>query len=168
MAGPDAGWGYSVTVYGYRDTNNNLWTGSVQLSGVQFTDAGQLDTLNAPLRFLNSIGTTKSNVVDSSFVNCKANCIKIDNSRNIALTSNVLYSVWVVGIWVDQSTDITISSNIIMGVKGRPTVSEGAELIACMAIVNYPDPLVDKVLVRDNFCQGSTQHGYAFTMVKCD
>ena len=34
MAGPDAGWGYSVTVYGYRDSSNALWIGDAQLTGV--------------------------------------------------------------------------------------------------------------------------------------
>ena len=34
VPGPDSGWGYSVTIYGYRDTNDNLWIGNAEVSGV--------------------------------------------------------------------------------------------------------------------------------------
>ena len=44
VPGPDAGWGYSVTVYGFRDggANGVVRIGNVQLKGVQFQDGGQL------------------------------------------------------------------------------------------------------------------------------
>lgn len=34
VSGPEAQFGYSVIVYGYRDANKNLWVGNVQLTGV--------------------------------------------------------------------------------------------------------------------------------------
>ena len=44
VPGPDAGWEYSVTVYGFRDggANGVVRIGNVQLKGVQFQDGGQL------------------------------------------------------------------------------------------------------------------------------
>ena len=77
VAGPDSGWGYSVTVYGYRDTNDNLWVGSVDMTGVQIEGGGQMDSVNAPLKFLNVKGGTRSNVQKVSFIGCRANCIYI-------------------------------------------------------------------------------------------
>lgn len=41
VPGPDAGWGFTVTVYGFQDGDITR-IGSVQLSGVQFQDGGQL------------------------------------------------------------------------------------------------------------------------------
>ena len=167
VPGPDATWGYSVTVYGYKDTNNNTWFGNAQLTGVQFADGGQLDSYNAPLKFLNALGSISSTITDCSFVNCKANCIKIDNAKKITISSNVLYNVWVIGIQADLATELTISNNVVIGVSGRSSMPEGTDLTACMAITSYPS-VTDKILVRNNYCQGSTQHGYAFTFVKCD
>jgi len=168
VPGPDVNWGFSVTVYGFRDTNNNTWIGNAQLTGVQFLNGGQLDTYNSPLKFLNTFTSTiRSNIKDSSFINCKANCVKIDNAKSITMTGNVLYNVWVIGIQADSVADISISNNVIIGVSGRSSMPEGTDLTACMAVVNYPSP-TDKVIVRNNYCQGSTQHGYAFTFVKCN
>ena len=36
VPGPAASWGFSVTIYGYKDTNNNTWIGNAEISGVQF------------------------------------------------------------------------------------------------------------------------------------
>ena len=80
IPGPDAGWGFTVIVYGYMDGNISR-VGSVQLDSVQFADGGQLDTLNAPLSFINTVdGKSTSLVTSTSFVNCKADCIYIQNA----------------------------------------------------------------------------------------
>jgi hypothetical protein len=99
VPGPDAGWGYSVIVYGYKDGDNVTRNGSAQLVGVQFQDGGQLDSLNAPLVFYNDRNNvSRSLVTNSSFINCKAKCIYINTARNITLDRNVLYKAWVSGI----------------------------------------------------------------------
>lgn len=80
VPGPDAGWGFTVIVYAYLD-NTIVRVGSVDLSGVQFQDGGQLDSLNAPLTFLSAKnGNYSSKVTETSFVNCKASCIYIKDS----------------------------------------------------------------------------------------
>ncbi len=97
VPGPDAGWGFSLTVYGFMDKANVLRIGNVQLSGVQFQDGGQLETLNSPLVFLNLLGNTTSSVTKTSFVNCKANCIYVKNAQFITISNNVLYNAYVFG-----------------------------------------------------------------------
>ena len=54
VPGPDAGWGFTVNVYGFMD-GTILRIGSAQLSGVQFVSGGQLDTQNPPLNFMNNL-----------------------------------------------------------------------------------------------------------------
>ena len=171
VPGPDAGWGYSVIVYGYQDgntVNGTLRRGSVQLNGVQFQDGGQSDTLNAPLVFLNNPNSISTSVVTAtSFINCKARCIFVKNSRNISIDNNVLYNAWVMGIEALTSNDINITSNIIIGVYDRPTLPPGSELVACLSTYQYISPTTRKILVKDNYCLGSSQHGFAFPFVAC-
>jgi hypothetical protein len=77
VPGPDAGWGFTVIVYGYMDATI-LRVGSTQLSGVLFDNGGQLDTLKAPLTFLNSKnGNYSSSVTKVAFTGCKASCIYV-------------------------------------------------------------------------------------------
>jgi hypothetical protein len=105
VPGPDAGWGFTVIVYGYSMTITDLTgsvttqlMGSTQLSGVQIQNGGQLNTINAPLTFINVINSSVvSSVTGTSFLNCKANCIYVQNSRNISITNNVLYEIWTYG-----------------------------------------------------------------------
>lgn len=168
VPGPDAGWGFSVTVYGYKDTNNKTWVGNAEMSGVQIEDGGQMDTVKSPLKFLNvRNGAYKSSITDTSFLGCRANCIYIENSEQISITNNVFYDVWVHGIETHSINDLTISNNIFMGITYRPTVHSTTDVVACVAVFTYPDPKTAKVKVRDNFCQGSSKHGFAFTFVKC-
>jgi hypothetical protein len=55
VPGPEAGWGFTVYVYGFLD-GTILRIGSAKLYGVQIQDGGQLDTLNSPLVFMNTVG----------------------------------------------------------------------------------------------------------------
>ena len=78
VPGPDADWGFTTIVYGYND-GGVLRIGNVFLDGVQFANGGQLDSRNAPLKFLNTWNTAfPSSITTSSFLNCKANCILIE------------------------------------------------------------------------------------------
>lgn len=120
VPGPDAGWGYSVIVYGFLDGDNVtgvLRRGSVQLNGVQFQDGGQLDSLNAPLVFLNNPNNISTSLVTAtSFVNCKAHCIYVQNAKNITIDTNVFYNAWVMGIEALSANNINITNNLIIGV----------------------------------------------------
>ena len=62
MPGPDAGWGFTVIIYGHNNGNITR-IGNAVLRGVQFIDGGQYDTLNAPLRFWNSLNGNYSSSV---------------------------------------------------------------------------------------------------------
>jgi hypothetical protein len=122
VPGPDAGWGFTVIVYGFLD-GTVLRIGSVQLNGVQFISGGQLDTLNAPLYFLNSLnGNYSSSITNTSFLHCKADCIYIQNSQNISIDSNVFYDAWVIAVEADNVLSVNITNNLIIGVDERPTV----------------------------------------------
>lgn len=165
-AGPDSGWGFTTIVYGYNDGNYTR-IGSVQLWGVQFASGGQLDTTHAPLYFLNSKnGNVSSSVKDCSFINCQANCIYVSNSYNLSLTNNVLYNAWVFGAQFHQIKNVTFDSNLIIGVSTRSSQPEGSILVACVYVEEYLDPTTS-VSLRNNFCLGSTQHGFALPFVKC-
>ena len=104
------------------DKANVTRIGSVQLSGVQFQDGGQLETLNSPLVFLNLLGNTTSSVTSTSFVNCKANCIYVKNAQFITISNNVLYNAWVFGAQLSQIKSVTFANNVIIGVYEKPTL----------------------------------------------
>jgi hypothetical protein len=133
-AGPDAGWGFSIYVYGYTDTASVLRVGSVQLVGVEILNGGQLDSSNSPLVFKNLIGGNYSSLVQStSFVNCRAFCINVDTSNNITITNNVLYNAWVFGVQVVAMKNFIFTNNVIIGISARPTVDGSTELLACFS-----------------------------------
>jgi hypothetical protein len=101
--------------------------GNVNLDGVEFANGGQLDTLNAPLTFINTVdGNFTSSITSSSFVNCKADCIYIQNGRNITIDNNVFYNAWVIAVEANNVKGVTITNNLIIGVYSRPTLPEGS------------------------------------------
>ena len=108
-----------------------------------------------------------SNVTNNAFVNCKANCIYMQNVNGTTVNNNVFYKAWVIGVEVNKATYITVHSNLIIGVTGRPTLQEGSELTACIAMVEYSEPLTGMLTAKNNFCLGSSQHGFAFPFQKC-
>ena len=68
------------------------------MSGVQFKNTGQLDTLNAPLTFLNTVnGNLTSKVSEVAFLNCMSNCLRVKNAHNITFENNIMYDVAVFG-----------------------------------------------------------------------
>ena len=125
VPGPDAGWGFSVIVYGYND-GAALRVGSINLDGVQFADGGQLDTLNAPLTFINTAkANSPSSITSCSFLNCKADCIYIQNGRNINIDSNFFYIAWFIAVEANTVLSVNVTNNLIIGVSSRPTMPEG-------------------------------------------
>ena len=46
-------------------------------------------------------------------------------------------------------------------------MTAGQELVACFATYDYINPATDEVSIRNNFCQGSTAHGWALPHTKC-
>lgn len=142
--------------------------GSTQLSGVQFSDGGQLDTLNAPLTFMNNINSTiTSTITGSSFTNCKANCIYIYNSQNVTVDNNVFYNAWVIAVEADFVLSVVITNNLIIGVNERPTVGYGSELVSGIALYQPVNPATDGILVTNNTVLGSQMHGFAFSHIRC-
>lgn len=126
-----------------------------------------MDTLNAPLKFLNSKnGNFSSKVTATAFVNCKASCIYVENSEKISMTNNVLFNAWNYAVQMTQITQVVFNYNTIIGVQSSPSLPEGAALVACMFIEEYLNP-ASQSTVKENFCIGSSQHGFAFPHTKC-
>ena len=125
VPGPDYGWGYTVIIYGFLD-GDILRIGNAQISGVQFDNGGQLESLNAPLVFYNSKnGNYTSQVTSSSFTYCQAACLYVKNSQNITFTDNVMYRTYVFGAQITTVAGFIFSSNLIIGVTAKPTFAEG-------------------------------------------
>jgi parallel beta-helix repeat protein len=92
--------------------------GNVQLIGVSFINGGQVDTMNSALVFMNVLNANISSyVTGTSFIGCQANCILIQNSRNITITNNVLYNAWVFGVQAFSVKYFTFNNNLIIGVQ---------------------------------------------------
>lgn len=167
VPGPDAGWGFTTVVHGFLDGNITR-VGSVNLHGVQFLNGGQLDSLNSPLVFLNTInGNYTSTVSGSTFVNCKANCITLNFANNVTITNNVLFNAWVFGVQASDMKSFSFTNNLIIGVEGKPTIAAGGELVACFATLHYINPVTDRVTIKNNYCSGSQAHGFAVPHTKC-
>jgi hypothetical protein len=142
--------------------------GSAQLYGVQIQNGGQLNTMNAPLTFLNLINSSVvSNVVSTSLLNCKANCIYVQNSNNISFTNNVLSEIWTYGAQFVQIKSVTFNNNLIIGVHEPPTLDDGLTLVACVYTHDYINPATSLVSIKNNFCLGSSTDGFALPHIKC-
>jgi hypothetical protein len=168
VPGPDYGWGVNLLVYGFMDGDIHR-VGSVQLSGVQVVDGGQYDTTASALQFLNVVGGNyTSTVTGTSFVNCKAWCVNIDNINGVTFDNNVFYNGWVFGVQAITLKNFQFTNNLFIGIVERPTMSFGTELVACFATYEYVNPATDNVSVKNNFCLGSQGHGFAFPHIQCN
>lgn len=173
IPGPDEGWGVNVLVYGFMDGKDGdidaiRRDGSVNLQAVSIVDGGQYDTTASALQFLNIIQPLyPSTVTASSFINCKAWCVNIDNVRNVSFTNNVFYKGLVFGVQARTITNFQFTNNLIIGISAKPSVAFGGELIACFATYDYINPATDNVAIQNNFCLGSQGHGFALPHIKC-
>lgn len=75
---------------------------------------------------MNVLGNTTSKITGTSFINCKANCIYVKNSRNVTFDNNVLYNAWVFGAQFSQIQSVKFTNNVIIGVYEKPTLPEGS------------------------------------------
>ena len=112
-------------------------------------------------------GNYTSSVSATSFLNCKANCIYFKNAKNATLTNNVLYNAYVIGAQFSQIQSVSFTNNLIIGVYGKPTLPEGSQLVACLWVEEYVDPSIDNVAIKNNYCMGSSQDGFALPFLKC-
>lgn len=169
VAGPDYGWGFTLIVHGFMDGTIHR-VGNVNLMGVQFLNGGQQDTQNSALVFLNTVnGNYTSSVTSTSFVNCMAYCVNLNNANNITMTNNVLYNGWIFGVYAQNMHSFTFTNNLIIGIVDRPDGTQNADIVACFAAyTNYIDPVNDQVFIQNNICQGSTGHGFAFPHILCN
>lgn len=167
VPGPDYGWGVNVLVYGFMDGDIHR-VGSVNLNAISIVDGGQYDTTASALQFLNIISPNyTSTVTATSFINCKAWCVNINNIQNVTFTNNVFYNGWVFGVQAKSITNFQFTNNLFIGIVERPTMAFGSELVACFATYDYINPATDNVVVQNNFCLGSQGHGFAFPHIKC-
>ena len=168
IPGPDVGWGVNILVYGYTDGDKVRRDGYVDLSGVQIQDGGQYDTTASALQFLNVMSDKYTSIVQkTSFINCKAWCINVENVRNVTIKNNVFYNAWVFGARVKGLQNFDFTNNLFIGVTARPSVPFGGELVACFATFDYISPSAN-VNVKNNLCLGSQGHGFAVPHIKCD
>ena len=100
--------------------------GNADVTGVQFDNGGQLESLDAPLVFHNSLnGNYTSSLSSNSFTYCQAACLYVKNSQNITFTNNVMYRTYVFGAQITTVASFVFSNNLIIGVTAKPTFAEG-------------------------------------------
>lgn len=128
----------------------------MNLQAVSLVDGGQYDTTASALQFLNILNPNyTSTVTATSFVNCKAWCVNIDNVQKVTFTNNVFYNGRVFGVQAKTIKNFKFTDNLFIGITARPSLPLGGELIACFATYDYANPATDNVTVQDNFCLGS-------------
>ena len=81
------------------------------------------------------------------------------------MTNNVLYYTYNFHFRMKTSTGVTFDNNLMIGVVTAPTLVEGQTLVACAYVEKYMAP--GTASVRNNYCMGSSQHGYAVSFHKC-
>jgi hypothetical protein len=156
-------------VYGFLDGDIRR-VGSVNLNAVNIQDGGQYDTTASALQFLNVVnGNYSSTITATSFVNCKAWCVNINNInvKNITFTNNVFYNGWVFGVQAVSITNFQFTNNLFIGIVERPTMNFGNELVACFGTYEYINAVTSGVAIKNNFCLGSQGHGFAFPHILC-
>jgi hypothetical protein len=115
VPGPDYNWGVNILVYGFMD-GPTYRAGSVTLSGVQIQDGGQEDTSSSALQFLNVVNANDSLITGTSFINCKAWCVNLNNVQNVIFTNNVFYNAWVFGVQAFGISQFVFNNNLMIGI----------------------------------------------------
>ena len=82
------------------------------------------------------------------------------------MTNNVFYDTYNFGAQIGGVRSVTFSNNLIIGVYTQPTLEENSILVACVYVEEYINP-ASSVAIKNNFCHGSSQHGFAFPFTKC-
>ena len=77
------------------------------------------------------------------------------------------YRTYVFGAQITMAQSLTFSNNLITGVTAKPTFAEGRELTACL-YVEEEVTLESLTTIKDNYCIGSSTHGFAVPMIRCD
>ena len=117
----------------YDSVNDKVRVGNVKFDGVEMRNGGQEGFQSkATVNFINVIGSVaSSSITGSSFANCRSWCVRIQNSQNISLISNILYKA--VGVGIKIYTNIksaTVTSNLIVGISRNVTYLQ--KLTACV------------------------------------
>lgn len=145
----------------------NSRTGFAVLDSVEFTLGGQYDTEKASLNLINngdySSGVTK--IQKSSFSFCRSFCIYAMANSGANINHNIFYEGRKFHMKLNQISDSTIDSNLMIGAIFRPTMI-GAEPVACIELTNT-NPGSSSILVTNNLCQGSNLNGFVFPFVAC-
>ena len=89
------------------------------------------------------------------------------NSQNITINNNILYNAWVFGAQITTIESVAFTNNVIIGVDKKPTFVDNQELVACLYVEEYISPN-SNVSIKENYCLGSTAHGFAIPFTKCD
>ena len=101
----------------------------------------------------------------SSFHDCKSFCINAENTIDLKITNNVFYNARVFHTKVLSTNPFKFENNLMIAVTKRPTTSI-KELISCFG---YWEPLHERdVSIKNNLCQGSDLHGFAFPKLPCE
>ena len=173
ISGSDSGWGYTLHVYGYRDTFTNddgdevevLRTGSVNLQGVEFYEGGQYDTEQSAVRIENAIGDKDNVLSKNTFHDCKSYCMYIDNAQKVNINKNVFYNGRLFHVRATAVRDYSFKDNLMIAATNRPTLN-AKELVSCYA--TWDAIHENLVVIKDNLCQGSHMHGFVLPHIPCD
>jgi hypothetical protein len=166
VPGPDAGWGYTIHVYGFLDGEIPR-IGAAKVSGVEFYKGGQYDSMKYGMVFLNSLnGNYTSELTDNSFHDCQGGCLYIKNSQNITFTNNIFYKGYQYLVQTNTIKTVAFNSNLMIGVMEKYTIPSGYELVACI-FVETSVLSSEGVSIKNNDCIGSPRHGFAVPFQAC-
>lgn len=100
-------------------------------------------------------------ISNSSIHNCPGNCLNILNSANSEAIQNVFYKSQGRLVYAQDSVNLTISLNILLGALQPLTYLSSTAAVSCLTVQSHiPITSSSYVIVTNNTCQGSQGTGY--------
>ena len=144
------GWGYSIVVNDFLDTNVNgnpvLRPGFVNIDNVGFHDCAQFDNDLACLRF-DTVYTKNSSVTNSVFTNTSSWAVYFNSANNINFTNNVLSNLRWRGIVALNITNVTLNYNSIYRISQRNYNNSILDASAGFHVCSYLSPICSYTLI---------------------
>jgi len=146
--------------------------GQTIMDSVEIYNCSQMDSYDAALMWENA-ETLQSSVTNSAIHNGLGWGVRIEASKNIEFSNNVMYDFRPFGLVVDYSSDLTINNNVLIKVVERTTIEANWNYVDrkggyAICAVYASSAGCKNVTVNDNIAAGVTMAGFWAMMQNCD
>jgi hypothetical protein len=134
------------------------------MDSVEIYNCSQMDSYDAALMWENA-KTLQSSVTNSAIHNGLGWGVRIETSKNVVFSNNVMYDFRPFGLVVDYSSDLVINNNVLIKVVERTTIEANWSYVDrkggyAICAVYTSSASCTNVTVNDNIAAGVTMAGF--------